>query len=314
MLANSYSEKYRFHPKSEYSHKYKAYGLTIYSDFYLPELTTSDDEANVFIRKGIIEDMPAEASGCYSYYNATDHGIYLAWEGVGAFLVRNGCEMVVDPFQGVEERIIRLFILGTSLAMLLHQRRNTIVLHASVVAMNGAAIAFVGDKGAGKSTIAGTLHRRGHTLIADDILAVDISEGNVNALPGFPHLKLWPDSIESLGFSPDTLPRLRPELDKRSYRLFNGFSETALPLKSIYILENGPETTVNTLQPQQALLGLMPHWYGARFGTEFLRNLGLSNHFKQCTKLVNRTSVFRLERPRSMQILPEVACQIEGQY
>jgi len=311
MLSNSLLESDNYITKYKPFYKYRAYNLNINSDFYLPELSCGYDTAEVTIRRGRIESLPPEAAGCYCYYKANDYGIYLAWEGVGAFLVRNGCEMIVDPLPGIEDRIIRLFILGTSLAMLLHQRKNMIVLHASVVEISGKAVAFVGEKGAGKSTLAATLHRRGHNLIADDILAISDSNGIIEALPGFPHLKLWPDSVESLGFSPDSLPRIRPELEKRSYHLHTGFSQTPLPLKGVYVLGTGPKMIVETLQPQKALLALMPHWYGARFGIDFLQSLGLSCHFQQCAKLVDSTPIYQLIRSRSMHELPEVARLVE---
>ena len=311
MLTNTALKHIPFNPEYECFHKYKAYGLNIDSEFALPELVGGEGEADVIIRKGRIKSLPPEASGCYSYYKATDDGIYLAWDGVGAFLVRNGCEMIVDPCPGAEDRIIRLFILGTSLAMLLHQRKNMIVLHASVVELSGKAVAFVGEKRAGKSTLAGMFHKQGRNLIADDILAIKMNKGNVDVVPGFPHLKLWPDSVESLGFSPNDLPRLRPELEKRSYRLHDSFSKIPLPLNGIYVLADGPETIIETLQPQKALLSLMPHWYGARFGIDFLQNLGLSIHFQQCAKLVNFIPVYNLVRPRSLHELVEVARQVE---
>ena len=187
-----------------------------------------------------------------------------------------------------------------------------VVLHASVVAISDTAVAFVGEKGAGKSTLAGTLNMRGHNLIADDILAVNVGKRRVEAIPGFPHLKLWPDSVETLGFSPDSLPKIRPELDKRSFRLQTGFSPKPLPLKSIYVLENGTDTNIELLQPQKALLALMPHWYGARFGMDFLQNLGILNHFQQCTKLVNSSPIYQLVRPRNLNGLSEVARQVES--
>jgi hypothetical protein len=237
--------------------------------------------------------------------------VHLFWKGVGTCLVRDGREIVVDPAPDVEERVLRLFILGTIFAMLLHQRGEVVVLHASVVAISGQAVAFIGAKGAGKSAIAATLHAQGHDLVADDILAIDMRQGCPMALPGFPHLKLWPDSVASLGHVPETLPRLRPELEKRGYRITTGFSPAPVPLKCIYVLNQGPEPRIEPLCPPEALIELMPHWYGARFGTELLQDLGLETHFLQCAALVNRTTVCRLERPDSLSSLPDVVRLVE---
>jgi len=308
-----------------YAHN--AYGLSIHSAFPLPELMAIEkcldenadivraSEADVVIRLGKVNSLSLEAdqaNGAGRHIHPTSEGVYLAWDDVGKFLVRDGREIVVDPLPGVEERVVRLFILGTTLAMLLHQRGDVVVLHASVAAISGQGAAFVGPKHAGKSTMVAALHAEGHTLVADDILVVDMSQDRPMALPGFPHLKLWPDSAASLGQIPDTLPRLRPELEKRGQRINSGFSSTPIPLQCIYVLSQGPEPEIEPLSPQQALIELMPHWYGARFGTELLQTLGLSTHLRQCASLANRVSVCHLRRPRALSTLPDVTRLVEA--
>jgi ABC-type glutathione transport system ATPase component len=76
---------------------------------------------------------------------------------VGAFLVRGGREIMIDAVPGVDARTLRLSLLGPALALVLHQR-GRFVLHASTVAVAGSAIAFLGEKGWGKSTIAAALY------------------------------------------------------------------------------------------------------------------------------------------------------------
>jgi hypothetical protein len=302
------------------THPYKAYGLSIQAALPLPELVSAEEspvadngEADVVIRFGQVEGLPTEANRVYNkYLHATPEGIYLFWRGIGTFLVRGGHEIVVDPAPDTEERVLRLFILGTTLAMLLHQRGDLVVLHASAVGISDQAVAFVGVKYAGKSTIAAILHKQGHNLVADDILAIDPSRSCPIALPGFPQFKLWPDSVASLGYILETLPQLRPELEKRGYRVVNGFSSTSMPLRCIYVLSQGQEPEIEALRPQEAWTELMPHWYGARFGKELLRSLGLSTHFLQCTDLANKVAICHLRIPRSLSALPDVARLVEA--
>jgi hypothetical protein len=229
---------------------------------------------------------------------------------VGAFLVREGREIVVDPLPGVEERVVRLFLLGTTLAVLLHQR-GCAVLHGSVVASAGRAVAFVGPKEAGKSTIAAMLHRRRYALLADDVVATDLSQRDPIVLPGFPQMKLWPDSLEAVGLVAETLPRIRAELEKRSYRVPDGFSPHPVPLRCIHVLSRGPRLGLERLPPAAALRALMPHWYGARWGMDLLRALGLAGFFRQCAGYVNAVPIYRLETPPSLSELPEVAQLVE---
>jgi hypothetical protein len=299
-------------------HIYQTFGLVIQTALALPELLRHEEpygvgerKADVTIRFGRINDLPREVEGANRYVWPTSAGIYLGWRDVGVFFIHGGDEIIVDPAPGVEEPLLRLFILGTTLAMLLHQRGELAVLHASVVAVADQAVAFVGAKEAGKSTMAAALHARGHQLLSDDILAVDLRQGIPFALPGFPQLKLWPDALASLGYDAGVFPRLRPELEKRSRRLNVGFADAPVPLKGIFALEPGPELAVVPLQPRQALTALMPHWYGARFGIKLLQALGLSTHFLQCAELARKIPVWCLRRPNDLAALPEVVRQVE---
>lgn len=58
------------------------------------------------------------------------------------------------------------------------------VLHASAVALGGAAVAFTAPSGAGKSSLAAHLVAAGATFLTDDVLAVEARNGVVEAHPG----------------------------------------------------------------------------------------------------------------------------------
>jgi hypothetical protein len=76
----------------------------------------------------------------------------------------------------------------------------------------------------GKSTTAAALHALGHSLVADDNVAISLPDKNDSGkthsgavvLPAFPQIKLWPDSALALRETVDDLPRLHPEMDKRA--------------------------------------------------------------------------------------------------
>ena len=44
-------------------------------------------------------------------------------------------------------------------------------------------------------------------------------------MPGFPRIRLWSDSVESIGMDPETLPQINSFFDKRSYKCFENFSD-----------------------------------------------------------------------------------------
>jgi hypothetical protein len=238
----------------------------------------------------------------------------LFWEQIGTFLVRKGREIIIDPNPGVEENLVRLPLLGAVLAVLLHQR-GQLVLHASAVDIGGQAVAFIGAKGKGKSTMAAALYGRGHKLIGDDMVVVSLDEqGQPFLLPGFPQFKLWPAAAAvSLGDNPELLPRLISAEEKRVRRIRDRFSEDKTPLRGIYTLCGGAEPAIKSLQSKDAILQLFTHSYVARFGQACLKGEVAVTHLKQCVELINRVPVFRLERPASLDLLAETAQMLENQ-
>jgi hypothetical protein len=289
---------------------YAAYGLGIYSALPLPELVASEvgAEVDIVICLGSIERLPSEADNQEGCFYATPESAYFFWEGVGAFLVRNGCEIIIEPTPGVDERVLRIFIVGVALGVLLHQR-GLLVLHASAVAINGSAIAFVGEKGAGKSTTAAALHARGHSIVADDIVALQVNgPGSPMILPGFPQLKLWPDAVTALGEVPEALPQVHPQFEKRARRVAHGFLQVHLPLSCIYVLSEGRHHQIEPLRPQEIFEELMCHSYAVRF----LGAIGTPvSHFHQCVRLANSVPICSLKRPRSLSALLDLAWLVE---
>ena len=76
--------------------------------------------------------------------------------------------------------------------------RGVTALHAGTIVVDGRAIVLVGDAGAGKSTTAAAFARLGYPILAEDIAALD-DRGNCFWIqPGYPHVNLWPPSVELL--------------------------------------------------------------------------------------------------------------------
>jgi hypothetical protein len=91
-------------------------------------------------------------------------------------------------------------VMGLSLPHLL-AARGSVVLHASCVEKDGAAVAFTGRQRAGKSSIAAALLTDGWRLVADDALLVTVAGDRVLATPSFPALRLWTPLAASLAAS-----------------------------------------------------------------------------------------------------------------
>jgi hypothetical protein len=293
---------------------YSAFGLGIHSDLPLPELVSCPAAArDVVIRLGAVDTPLPEAAPADNHVRITAEDACFFWDNIGAFQVRRGGEIIVQATPGADEQAIRLVLLGVVMAVLLHQR-GLLVLHASAVVIDGEAISFIGAKGQGKSTTAAAVYARGHTLLADDIVALDPRhpEGPM-VVPGFPLMKLWPESAASaLGDDPECLPRLAPGYNKRARRIAERFAYRPVPLKCIYTLDDGSAPAVKSLPVSQAIVPLIAHSYAARFGQRLLIGAAATAHFRDCARLLEWVPMYKIERPRALEQLPTLARLIES--
>jgi hypothetical protein len=228
----------------------------------------------------------------------------LHWPDVGAILVREGREIVLDPPPGAAADLLRLYLLGPVLGLLLHQR-GLLVLHASAVALDGGVVAFLGQTGDGKSTTAAMLHARGCAVVADDVVAVDLgASGGPAALPGFPQLKLWPDAVTALGETPESLPRVHAGEDKRVRRV-DAAGMASRPLRRLYVLTDAGSLDLEPLTGHAAVFELLQHSHAA------LEGLGPASCLTHCARLAAAVPVRRLRRPRCLAGLGELAALVE---
>jgi hypothetical protein len=279
---------------------YTAYNLCIHSEISVPELLASEGFPDVIVRIGKPDSFPQATS---------DWGYHFRGEisDVGVFWVREGREILVKPVSGLDESTVRPYILGPALSVLLRQR-GLLVLHASSIAINDSAVAFIGGSGWGKSTLAEAFHARGYSILTDDVMGIDTQTEPPTVLPGFPQIKLWPEAAASIGHPPESLSILHPGTEKLAHYLTRGFRQTPLPLKRIYVLAGGDHHAITRLQPQAAFAQLMRH-------SREVRSLKaphfISAHLRQCASLVEQVPICRFQRQRSLAALPELVQLVE---
>ena len=305
-------------------HAYQAYGLNIHSTLALPELRSAGavDQADLLIlSQPVTGPELGERPARMAWTESGDASI--AVRDAGAFMVRGGREIIIDPAPQADDSVLRLYVLGPALAIALHQR-GWLILHASAVALSGQVIAFLGGSGWGKSTLAAALQQRGHPLVADDFIAVPtpalataaIAGASVEAeastpprvYPGFPQLKLWPEAAASLGADVEQMPRLHPGFEKRAQRLSAGFAREALPLGWLYVLAEGEPASIQPLDKQTALVELVRHSYMSHT----LPPLAAAAHLRQCAALLRQVGLSQLRRPMSLPGLPAVCALVEA--
>ncbi|HEU4643275.1 MAG TPA: hypothetical protein VFS44_12545 [Gemmatimonadaceae bacterium] len=277
----------------------------------LPELTPCSgradrgSRADVEIRLASLPDAVAELRARPTGIAVSEREARFIWDDAGAFVVRDGREILVQPHPGADERLVRLGILGPAMAALL-QQLGIVALHASAVRMDDAIIAFLGASGAGKSTLAAAFHRCGAPVVTDDTLAVRLHDGAVLATPGFAHLRLWPDSVTALGGDPGALARCEPDREKRVYPTARErIAHEPLPLRRLYVLADGDTPAVERLSPAESFLALVANSYGI----DWMHDVSGRADFLARAEIARRVPVRRLRRPDDLALLSwTVAC------
>jgi hypothetical protein len=218
----------------------------------------------------------------------------------------------MDPVPGADERLLRLVLTGPVLGVVLLQRGHH-VFHASVVASDGgAAVAILGRKGEGKSTMATALYNAGYSMLSDDIMALSVEGNTATVQPGFPHAKLWAESAEALVDDPASLPALGPGFDKRARRVDERFLDKPTRLSAVIVLQKAHGLTVRRLHGIDAVRALLPHWYGALFDGQLLPIFGVDRHFRETARLAELAAVHELTRPWALERLPESVTAIDA--
>lgn len=279
-------------------HEYRLFGLAIRSELPLPELFAgpSTDADAVDIRIGIVPDEPS-ADDAVHWLRTDGTGAILTVNDIGRFRIDGGREIVIDPHPAASERNVRLFLLGSAMGVLLHQR-GLLPLHANAIEIGGRAAAFLGHSGAGKSTLAAAFHDAGYRILSDDVCVVLRNKRGFMAQPGIPRLRLWRDAVERSGRTAGDHERAFDSLEKYTVRTDQATLSEALPMGAIYLLTRQDEGSdgldIRRLSGVEAVRGLFENTYRG----SFIEMVGDSRrHFESCLQLTNDVPVYELRRP-----------------
>jgi hypothetical protein len=276
--------------------RYSAFALSIHSEVELPDLPPGGTQADVMIRFGNVPRTRRLAT--------MDEELALHTHA-GAFLIRQGREIILDPLPGVDADLLRVLLVGRMMAFLLRQR-GFLPLHASGVALDGRVALFLGDSGSGKSTIAAGFHARGHRIVTDDVGAVRVIAGGKCVVgPAGSRIRLLNDSRSVFeGAEPPGIF----QWDKHLFDLAGGTLQELLPVSRIYLLEYGPELRGELVPPLCAVPALSMRSF-VKHGR--MNKEALAAHLRDCSAVANLVPVFRLIRPHSLQALPLVVRWVE---
>lgn len=285
-------------------HRYTVHGLNVSSTLELPDLALADPGiagVDVEILEGDVPESLGDQATVGGYWQAESTKLLFEAPGIARYLVSDGRRILfqrcVEP--AADEHAIRVYMLGTALGALLHQR-GLFALHASGVATPSGAWLFTGHSGAGKSTLVAWLHRRfGWPILSDDVTVTDIADGNIHARSGIPRLRLWRDALSALSVPEEGLTRDLVRFDKFQLPV-SATHAGPIRLRGLILLEAavGDTSSLTRLRGHEALATVMGSIYRPEFA-ELWRAPG--SMFLESAKTASCMKVLRFSRPRSLE-------------
>ena len=244
---------------------YRWCGLTIRTDIDIPELVPAANagEREWVVRLGTGRAPRRDGRRWFHRWRFPDGrrwvafardpaGYLLRFPALADFDVRPAGRLIECYPQSAPPHTVRHLLLDQVLPLIVGTR-DSLALHGSVVATSAGAIAFLGESGLGKSTLAATLGHRGCQVLSDDCCVLvrrSLGEGGLMkrqrgfcVVPSYPGVRLNPDSLQRT-FGPDAGgDRVSHYSQKRragGRELFE-FSEAEVPLRQLYVMATRAE-------------------------------------------------------------------------
>jgi hypothetical protein len=304
---------------SDLVHRYGVYGITLRSqiELALPEYP-SGGLAEIELRmlepsffSEAVKGAPLKLSrfSTYQYAHLNDGASYVRWEDIGEFLVSSDGRLITcGHLSDVPGESFQVYLLGQALSFAL-VRSGFEPFHATCVVINGEAVAFVGDSGFGKSSLAAYFLNSGDKLLTDDLLLLQERPEGYLAYPGPPRIKLRPDMAHKfLGEVGGGVPmnRKTPKLILPLGR--DRICESPVLLRAIYELspphemKDRQKVEFESLTSRDAFVELSCN----TFNYVILDGDRVHRQFKETTRIANSIPMKRLMHPRSLDSLPSV--------
>lgn len=302
--------------------RYRVYGGVLQSDVAFPELTPANDHVFdwQFARSSVVPEqydlvpLGERRAGRESYVlSRMPDGFRLEYSHAGTFDVRPQRRTITwYPSDESSEELARAIVIGPAFALLL-EAAGDVCLHGSAVVVRDGALAFLGPKHHGKSTLALALTAAGCRLLSDDLVAV--TPGSPATMrPAVPSMRLWADSASQLQPSQlcDTIvPGVKHTL--------GGFAAEHVAAErvgvaSIYVLapvaaDERREASRRRLSGAEAVVAIAQQ---KKLADALVGYADAGNRLPHAAALAAAVPVYELQVPRDFAVLARVVEQILG--
>lgn len=184
---------------------------------------------------------------------------------------------------------------------------GALVLHASAVAIDGKVAIFLGETGAGKSTLSACLHQAGHQLLGDDAIIISHNAGCFFAEPVYPSLRLFPDAVSALFGDDADVSAMAHYSDKQrvAIQAASTLPDSPLPIGAIFLLSGDPDADAIAVRrpgAAQACIAALEQSFSLdpEDGARAAKRLAVAS------QLIENVETFELDYPNGYDRLDEV--------
>lgn len=251
-----------------------------------------------------VDSLPQTLEGAQRvgpYSVARPGAILRVMPGLATFLARDGDVIEMAAESGADRPALEALLHGALASALIHQR-GELPLHGATLAPPGRAEAFsfVGPQGAGKSTLAFSLLRRGWRLVSDDLTRVTASQDGVLAWPGRTGVKLCDDACDRFGLDRSLM---QPTPGDRDKYIAPAEPETQpLPMRAVVQIDRRGEFAVTSLTGAAAMALVTEN----TFRPAYIAPLGKTGaHMAMVLKIIAAASILRLTGEGAVNVIAD---------
>jgi len=299
-------------PECVYS--YYVYGIPVRSDMRFPlEESARRLEPAVELRRGDRSQfanvsLESDPENWYQLVTFPDRSFYIRWPELFEFLVSpDGRRITYNPLPQASLVAFETYLLGQVLSYAL-LKLGYEVLHATTVIVDGEALAFLGQSGYGKSSLAAAFLQAGFKILSDDLLVLRETPEGFLIPPGLPRIKLFPEIAERFLPFPINGAAMNPLTEKSVIPVpkMHSWRAPAL-LRALYKL---PYPSPRRSPSKVRIWGLpektvFRELLASAFNSRMVETARLRRQFETTARLLTTAPVRRISYPRGLDHLPE---------
>lgn len=241
--------------------------------------------------------LEAELVPGNEFFHVAGRTIEIRFPSIATYRIEEGCRVTIRPEPGVDAETALFYLKAAPFGLLVLQRSELPLHTSAIVPPSGqGAVLVAGVPGAGKSTTAGLLVRRGWSVVNDDISRITMQHGQPLVWPGFQSLKIGEAMMPLLQLEASALPKTPGPKDKYYWHQ-EGHREPA-SVAALFFLEN-PRGTF--LPPRRLVaMELLEHLYRHTIRQVLVKPLGFQeSHFRGITEFAGAVPCYRFEGNQS---------------